>query len=319
MGLIVESWVRNRWTLWASRIALFAIQLAAVAFVLHRTQAVGTPLGLGLFTVAGALAVLGGLAAFVGFVQLWQNGGRGGLRGAFAVLVMIVALAPIAFYLPTAIALPLLNDVSTDLGDPPDFLARPSAGASPSLLAAADGDGMDPAAQQQAYPDIAPLIISRPLSDAFDAARAIATREGFDIVAEQPPQANDGAAGEGVIHAVDETVVMGFRDDVVFRVASVGGRTRVDLRSASRYGQHDFGRNAQRIRRLRRLLRARLDFELPAEESDTAETTPAAKPAPKRVKRKKKLRPAQQVRRKRRRRARSGARRAPRPITPRQE
>ena len=43
---------------------------------------------------------------------------------------------------------------------------------------------------------------------------------------------------------------MGFRDDVVIRVSAAGAGTRVDMRSASRYGLSDFGANAARIRSL---------------------------------------------------------------------
>jgi hypothetical protein len=41
---------------------------------------------------------------------------------------------------------------------------------------------------------------------------------------------------------------MGFRDDVVVRVTALrDGTSRVDVRSASRYGSHDFGANARRV------------------------------------------------------------------------
>jgi hypothetical protein len=41
---------------------------------------------------------------------------------------------------------------------------------------------------------------------------------------------------------------MGFREDVVIRVrAAQGGGTRIDIRSASRYGPHDIGANAARV------------------------------------------------------------------------
>ena len=43
---------------------------------------------------------------------------------------------------------------------------------------------------------------------------------------------------------------MGFRDDVVIRVSTMGQGSRVDLRSASRFGMHDFGANAARLRSL---------------------------------------------------------------------
>ena len=55
---------------------------------------------------------------------------------------------------------------------------------------------------------------------------------------------------EGVIELVARTPIMGFRDDVVIRVAPSEDGARIDVRSASRYGTHDFGANAARIRSL---------------------------------------------------------------------
>ncbi len=43
---------------------------------------------------------------------------------------------------------------------------------------------------------------------------------------------------------------MGFRDDIVIRITPTGQGTRVDMRSASRVGTHDFGANASRVRSL---------------------------------------------------------------------
>jgi uncharacterized protein DUF1499 len=40
---------------------------------------------------------------------------------------------------------------------------------------------------------------------------------------------------------------MGFRDDVVVRISAMGAGSRIDVRSASRYGISDFGTNAKRI------------------------------------------------------------------------
>ena len=58
-----------------------------------------------------------------------------------------------------------------------------------------------------------------------------------------------GRAGrrEGRIEAVARTPIMGFRDDVVIRIRPMGTGSRVDVRSASRYGYHDFGANAARV------------------------------------------------------------------------
>ena len=49
---------------------------------------------------------------------------------------------------------------------------------------------------------------------------------------------------------VARTPILGFRDDVVVRVRATPDGARIDVRSASRYGRHDFGTNASRVRNL---------------------------------------------------------------------
>ena len=68
-----------------------------------------------------------------------------------------------------------------------------------------------------------------------------------------------GRIGIGHIDAVDRTLIMGFPDDVTVRVRPLAGQTRIDVRSASRYGRHDFGANARRIQAFSDELQAQLD------------------------------------------------------------
>ena len=63
---------------------------------------------------------------------------------------------------------------------------------------------------------------------------------GWEIVASVP--------AEGRIEAIDTTLLFGFKDDVVIRVAADAAGSRVDIRSASRVGRSDFGTNARRVR-----------------------------------------------------------------------
>ena len=53
---------------------------------------------------------------------------------------------------------------------------------------------------------------------------------------------------DGRIEAVARTAIMGFRDDVVIRIRPDPDGARIDIRSTSRYGRHDFGTNAARVR-----------------------------------------------------------------------
>jgi hypothetical protein len=63
----------------------------------------------------------------------------------------------------------------------------------------------------------------------------------IDEHAPQPPRQ------PGHIEAVAKTPIMGFREDVAIRVAPEGDGSRVDIRSSSRYFEHDLGSNAARV------------------------------------------------------------------------
>jgi len=62
------------------------------------------------------------------------------------------------------------------------------------------------------------------------------------VPAEPPPPEN-----EATIEALASTPVFGFLDDVVLRLRATPDGTTVDMRSASRIGEHDLGQNARRI------------------------------------------------------------------------
>jgi uncharacterized protein (DUF1499 family) len=82
---------------------------------------------------------------------------------------------------------------------------------------------------------------------AYDTTMAIILRRKWRVVVDRPPTAG---RRDGLIEAISRTPVMGFRDDVAIRVRPTNDGARVDVRSASRYGRHDFGTNAARIRSL---------------------------------------------------------------------
>ncbi|WP_289000473.1 DUF1499 domain-containing protein [uncultured Psychrobacter sp.] len=56
-------------------------------------------------------------------------------------------------------------------------------------------------------------------------------------------------ADTGIVEATNTTPWVGFQDDVVIRVADAGSKRLVDIRSKSRIGGSDLGKNAECIRR----------------------------------------------------------------------
>jgi uncharacterized protein (DUF1499 family) len=100
--------------------------------------------------------------------------------------------------------------------------------------------------QSTAYPDIQPATIAEPPEAAFKRALTAARDLGWQIVAAVPT--------EGRIEATDTTLWFGFKDDIVVRVTPTAAGSRIDVRSVSRLGEGDLGKNAARIRAyLRRL------------------------------------------------------------------
>jgi uncharacterized protein (DUF1499 family) len=64
--------------------------------------------------------------------------------------------------------------------------------------------------------------------------------------------------GSGRIEATATTLWFGFKDDVVIRIQPDPSGSRLDIRSASRVGISDVGKNAARIRAFRKRMDKRL-------------------------------------------------------------
>ncbi len=233
----------SRLAAWSARLALFALSVAALSIIIVRSNLLEIEPALATFAAALIFAALAMLLAFLGFIVIWQQG-LSGLGSAILGLILGLLLLVYPGYLGyRASKLPAIHDITTDPGNPPRFEAlvrqRPPGSSEYPGVAVAR-------AQSAAYPDIAPLQVAAPAKVAYDVALALVTKRKWLVAAARPP----AGRREAVIEAVARTPIMGFRDDVVIRVSAVGAGARVDMRSASRYGLHDFGANAARIRSL---------------------------------------------------------------------
>jgi uncharacterized protein (DUF1499 family) len=234
----------SRLAAWSGRLVLFALAVAVLSVIILRSGLLEIVPALATFAAALVFAALAVLLALASFVVIWRQG-MAGL--GYAVLALFLGLLLLAYpgYLGyRATKLPAIFDITTDPLNPPrfDVLARLRPRGRTNYPGAATAE-----LQRAAYPDIVPLQLAVPPKVAYDVALVLATKRKWLLVDTRPP-----AAGrrDGVIEAVARTPIMGFRDDVVIRVSLLGQGSRVDLRSASRYGLHDFGANAARLRSL---------------------------------------------------------------------
>jgi uncharacterized protein (DUF1499 family) len=166
--------------------------------------------------------------------------------GALAALLVALGLAVTAFAVPWGFQekgkkAPPIHDISTDTQDPPAFVAALALReAAHAANPAAYGGDSTAEQQHKAYPDIRPLDLDASPGQSFTRAVAAAKGMGWQVVAE------DSTAGR--IEATATTSWFGFKDDVVVRIRPSGDRARIDVRSVSRVGKGDMGKNAARVR-----------------------------------------------------------------------
>lgn len=237
----------SRLAIWSRRLALFSLAATFIAVIIVRSGAL--EIVPALSTLAGALflAVVAILLAFSAAIAIWVEGVGGVREAATGFLIGLALIAYPAYVGVKAYRLPAIYDVTTDPIDPPRFEAiarlRPR-DANPVTYA-----GLHIAEQQRAaYSDIEPDLTTATPQEAYDAVLKVVTKRKWHVVDARPPQAV--APRDGLIEAIARTPILGFRDDVVVRIRTTPEGSRIDVRSASRYGRHDLGTNASRVRAL---------------------------------------------------------------------
>lgn len=244
----------SRQAIWSRRVAIFAAQVVLISLLLHRFDYLGTRVATNLFAAGALGGFIALLLAVIAGVRIWRSGLLGGGHAVTGALIGLLLLAGPAWNLPALLTKPQINDLTTNFRSPPAF----------KMIAALRKEDANPvkypgnifAEQQiQAYPEVRPMMLERSAEAAFDLVQEAVTRLDWQIVSETKPKGD----APGHIEAVTRTLLMGFPDDISIQVKRGGGETRIDVRSASRYGGHDFGANAKRIKRLFTEVRAGLE------------------------------------------------------------
>jgi len=205
------------------------------------------PLGsrIGWWDYDGAVAILqwaayGGIAAGVlclsGLFMAYPGSQR---RGFVYSLLGLIIIVPMLVFLQSwhdaKQNLPPIQDITTDTENPPSFWYAPNS---------QEYGGVGVAAyQEEAYPDIQPLIVPIDNNKAFDLSVKALKELGWQLY---EPNRIDMH-----IEATETTFWFGFSDDVSIHITpSDDGGSRIDVRSTSRFGGGgDGGTNANRIRR----------------------------------------------------------------------
>ena len=261
----------SRLAIWARRCAFFSLAATVLAIAIVRTGLLEIVPALATFAGSLLFAMVAIVLALGAFVVIWKDG-INGAGYAFAALAIGGALLAYPAYLGIrAYRLPMINDVTTDPVDPPRFdvvaRLRPRGTVEYAGLYAAEQ-------QRAAYPDIEPLRVSVSPQIAYEETMKVIVKRKWRPLVDRPPQPG---RRDGQIELVARTPIMGFRDDVAIRIRPDPEGARIDVRSASRYGRHDLGANASRIRSLLEDIDEFINLR--TEQQDRRERR-AAKPAP---------------------------------------
>lgn len=154
-----------------------------------------------------------------------------------------VVLSAIAIGIPLSMmskgkSVPPIHDISTDLINPPEFVAiAPLRADAPNPVTYA---GIETAEQQRtAYPELKTLNYPQSKTELVSAVEQAVKNLGWELV--------NTDSSKGIVEATDTTAWFGFKDDIVVRVNEEGSKRLIDIRSKSRVGGSDLGKNAERI------------------------------------------------------------------------
>ena len=165
-------------------------------------------------------------------------------------LIALVYVGWVGTFLVSALSVPAIHDVSTDLADPPAFRTLQLRTDNLDNIPGADDaqmKGLTPqqrwvTVHQKAYGDIRSVRINEPVPNVVAKAERLAKARGWTIAIALPE--------EGRMEATETSAFFQFKDDVVIRVrpTDTGEGSVVDMRSVSRVGVSDLGMNAKRVR-----------------------------------------------------------------------
>ena len=212
---------------------VFTLLLFALGPLLAQSHVVPAFTGFAMFA---ASALPGVLALILGTIAALRGPRELGVATLTAGMIPIAVMGAALF---RARHYPPINDIATDLDNPPAFTVATS---DPDL------QGTDlsypPAFKsvvRSAYPTLMSLQIKAPPDVVYAQSERLArSRDGWTVTRNDPvAMLIEGHSTFGLFQ---------FTDDFVIRVQAVDGGSQVDMRSRSRTGKGDMGANAQRIR-----------------------------------------------------------------------
>jgi len=194
------------------------------------------------FRIFSLALPVGGLGLLVGWIGLLRARGNRNPRAKrvsllASILSVLTVSGIVGLALPSA-GFPIINDISTDLDDPPMFVKCAQLEANRGRDMSYPPSFADK--QRTGYPNLRGRTLPVAPEQALDRAReALESLPGTQVI--------DVDFAAGRLEGISVSRVFRFVDDIVVRIRPEGTGSRVDMRSKSRVGKGDLGANAARI------------------------------------------------------------------------
>ena len=227
---------------WSRRTGAFSAVLLLTVWVGHHYGLVETGGFLWVLALVALLALFALLFAGFALARLWNQGAIGGRDLSVGALLAVFVLVPYALAGYRIATYPSLRDISTDLDNPPRLDVSSRTTGMNVLTPLTPGEER---LQAELYPLVTGHRYDLPFDETLAAVKTVMDRRRWSIVGTMPEPLE--GQNNATITALAKSFVLDLPADVAIRVTADGETTLVDMRSASRYGRHDLGDNAERI------------------------------------------------------------------------
>lgn len=270
---------------WCLRFSVLAIPYFLLAVFFHRSGSIDSEQLFWLFAFGIAMLITSILCGIWAAVDLWEKGSKGGRMTVNGIILATLLLAPFGYQFVKALNNPELNDLATDVLNPPQFINTYIAGEKDN-----EYESQQARIIVSSYPDVVSRHYLLPTSRVSQVVEGTLKKLGWKVVASknipQKPTPQDSelvdekaeskketkkpakkskkkkskkskkvVEVEEVIEEEKEIIfqtkiksfIIKLESDVVIRLSPNGDETQVDLRASSQWGDHDFGNNAKYI------------------------------------------------------------------------
>lgn len=220
--------------------ALLTIALVGVGMIGAHFHFVAPFQGFQFFVLGFLMAILTIILGVIGMLLTRAPERRGAHNRALVGLVVGLVIAVPIFILLARGAKYVVNDITTDTDNPPEFTANQQLAFNQGFDLKYNKDKYA-AKQQEIYGIVAPLKEKDPPAATFGKLKDLAAANPhWTIIATDPSTMTiEGVATSGLFHFPDNFIIQ-------VRPATDGG-SLIEMRSKSRYGVGDFGVNYKRI------------------------------------------------------------------------